>query len=138
MKTLSIVNRTNAILVINLPHNIVPECATRGVVGVREHNAETGERTLVAHRKQISGSVTLLAKGSADGADRVDGLPPSVRMAPDVKRYTASKAIDVIDVIDDDDAAKPASPKASAPVPAAAPANVPAESKLDPKKAKGA
>jgi hypothetical protein len=100
VKTLSIINRTNAILVINLPHNLVPECATRGVVAVREHNGETGERTLVAHKKAISGSITLLAKGSPDNGDRVDGLPLTVRAAPDVRINAGRQAIDVLEIDD--------------------------------------
>lgn len=74
--------------------------ATRGVVGTRVHNAATGERMVQAHRKWISGSVTLLPKGTP--GDIVRGLPLSVLQAPDVKRALgswppkiASKILDV-------------------------------------------
>lgn len=84
MKTVSLANQTRAILTFNLPHNLVPELASRGVVGVRDHNPTTGERTVQARRKWISGSVTLMPKGTS--GDIVRGLPVSVLEAPDVKR----------------------------------------------------
>lgn len=84
MKTVSLANQTRAILTFNLPHDLVPELASRGVVGVREHNPTTGERTVQARRKWISGSVTLMPKGTS--GDIVRGLPISVLEAPDVKR----------------------------------------------------
>lgn len=93
MKTLTLKNRTNAILVINLPHALVPECASHSVVGTRSHDKASGERRIEAHRKRISGSITLLAEGS------VEGLPLSVRRAPDVVRLSSgpSPAVEVIE-----------------------------------------
>lgn len=84
MKTVTLANQTRATLVLNLPHDVVPEMASRAVVGTRDHDAATGERTVRAHRKRISGSVTLLPKGIE--GDMVRGLPFSVMRSPDVQR----------------------------------------------------
>lgn len=84
MKTATLANQTRTTIVLNLPYDVVPELATRGVVGTREHNGESGDRTVRAHRKRISGSLTLLPKGTP--GDMLRGLPASVLEAPDVKR----------------------------------------------------
>lgn len=84
VKTVTLANQTRTTLVLNLPHDVVPELATRGVVGTRDHNGKTGDRTVRAHRKRISGSVTLLPKGIE--GDMVRGLPFSVMKSPDVQR----------------------------------------------------
>lgn len=80
-------------LVLNLPHDVVPERATIGVVGTltpefrgsREQASGAPPRELIVQKKAVSGSVTLLAKGSPGGGDVIDGLPLSVREAPDVQ-----------------------------------------------------
>lgn len=69
---------------LNLPYDVVPEMCTRAVVGTRDHNPESGERTVRAHRKRISGSLTLMPKGTQ--GDVIRGLPESVLKAPDVDR----------------------------------------------------
>jgi hypothetical protein len=84
VKTVALANQTRVTQTFNLPSDVVPELATRGIVGTRAHNAKTGERAVQAVRKWISGSVTLLPKGTP--GDIVRGLPLSVLQAPDVKR----------------------------------------------------
>lgn len=61
MQTICLVNTSKTIMVLNLPHGIVPEHSKAGIVGRLGHVPKTGERPLEAVRKQISGSVTLLA-----------------------------------------------------------------------------
>lgn len=84
MKTVSLANQTRATQTFNLPADVVPELATRGIVGTRAHNPATGERAVQVVKKWISGSVTLMPKGTP--GDIVRGLPLSVLQAPDVKR----------------------------------------------------
>ena len=84
MNTVTLANQSRTTLVLNLPHHIVPELSSRGTVGTRDHDAKSGDRTVRAHRKKISGSITLMPKG-IDG-DIVRGLPASVLKAPDVQR----------------------------------------------------
>lgn len=82
--TVALANQTRTIQVLNLPHSVVPELATRGVVGTQDHDKITGERHVRAHKKKISGSITLMPKGIE--GDIVSGLPLSVLKAPDVER----------------------------------------------------
>lgn len=91
MKTLTLINKSKSIQTINLPHHIVPERATRGVVGTLAHDPASGERHVRAHKKAISGSITLMAAGT-DGST-VEGLPLSVASAPDTKRMIAAQII---------------------------------------------
>lgn len=78
MPTVTLTNKTKQPIVFNLPHHIVPECATMGVVATFDRDKLTGAKVLRPVRKPLSGSVTLLAKGV------VEGLPVSVQRAPDV------------------------------------------------------
>lgn len=81
-------------LVINLPHDLVPERAAIGVVGTlspefrgkRSQASQAPVREIQAVRKPLSGSFTLLAKGSPGGGDVIDDLPVSVLDAPEVKK----------------------------------------------------
>lgn len=84
VRTVALANQTRFIQVLNLPYDVVPEMCTRAVVGTRDHNPASGERSVRAHRKRISGSVTLMPKGTP--GDVVRGLPESVLKAPDVER----------------------------------------------------
>lgn len=84
-------NTSGAIVVINLPHEIVCTdercCCSVGVHGVQDHDPKTGQRLVVGGRKRIAGSVTLLPKGQ-EGSVAYD-LPPSVILAPDVRSRSA-------------------------------------------------
>ena len=84
MPSVSLANQTRFVMVLNLPHEVVPERASRMLVGTTDHDATTGERHLRATRKRISGSVTLQPKGVA--GDVVRGLPMNVLRAPEVRR----------------------------------------------------
>jgi hypothetical protein len=114
--TITLRNRTKRLLVLNLPHAVVPEAAAMTVVGVREHDAtpvkgpadgtspNAGAKTLKTFRRPVSGSVTLTARGCAEKGDRAEGLPRSVLQAPDVK--AALRKGDV-EVVEEAPAAKP-------------------------------
>lgn len=79
-------------LVFNLPAHVVPEHAKVAVVGTRASEfvgtrklaAETGagQRILVASKRPISGSITLLAKGQT--GDMLEDLPLSVLQVPEI------------------------------------------------------
>jgi hypothetical protein len=101
-----LVNETTAPQVLNLPHAIVPECATMGVVGTTDHDTKTGERPLRARKGPISGSVTLMPKGMKGASAEV---PRTALHAPDVKAAIAAKRIRIAEL--------PA-PAATAPAPA--------------------
>jgi len=89
--------------VLNLPHSVVPEQATMAVVGTlgpefkgtREQAATAPPRAFKVHKKPISGSVTLLGRGSGEG-EVVDDLPLSVREAPDVQAALAARPTPLI------------------------------------------
>lgn len=115
-QTCLITNKTRAILVLNLPHGLVPEHAKMGVIGTRvatvtSERVEKGrrfvelERKVVAHKRPVSGSVTLLAKGSEGDTAEV---ARTALFAPDVKAALARGHIMVDDpkVIADDEAHK--------------------------------
>lgn len=59
---------------------------SRTVIGVTDHDARTGKKTVRAVRKKLPTSVTLLARGSAGGGDVAVGLPHGVRNLPHVKK----------------------------------------------------
>ena len=110
LETCLITNKTKGILVLNLPHHVVPEHAKMGVVGVRvattkSTKVEGGrtyreiERKVHAHKKPISGSVTLLGRGRK--GDTVEVARSAVH-APDIKAALARKEI----VIDDPEIVK--------------------------------
>lgn len=82
--TVSLANQTRSIMVLNLPYEVVPECSSRGVAGTRDHDPTSGARSVRAHKKKISGSITLMPKGME--GDMSAGLPLSVLKAPDVER----------------------------------------------------
>lgn len=84
VRTVELANQTRFIQVLNLPHDVVPEMSSRGIVGTRDHDPVSGERPVRVHKKCISGSITLMPKGTE--GDIVRGLPPSVMQAPDVQR----------------------------------------------------
>jgi hypothetical protein len=94
-ETCTIANKTATILVLNLPHAEVPAHATMGVVGVRGHVPQTGERPIRAIKRAISGSVTLLAKGSKKDGDKAV-IHRSALFAPDVKAALAAKRIEIV------------------------------------------
>lgn len=111
-ETCLITNKTKRILVLNLPHHVVPEHAKMGVVGVRvattkSTKVENGrkyreiERKVHAHKKPISGSVTLLAGGTKGDTAEV---ARSAIHAPDIKAALKRKEI----AISDPPAEKPA------------------------------
>lgn len=104
-ETCFITNKTKGILVLNLPHHVVPEHAKMGVVGVRIASTKTTkveggrtyreiERKVHAHKKPISGSVTLLGRGRK--GDTVEVSRSAVH-APDVKAAVARKEIAIDD-----------------------------------------
>jgi hypothetical protein len=126
-ETCLITNKTKGILVLNLPHHVVPEHARMGVVGVRisttkSTKVEKGrtyreiERKVHAHKKPISGSVTLLAKGKKGDTAEV---ARSAIHAPDIKAALARKEIVIDDPAvvkaDKEHKAKLAAPAAEAP-----------------------
>jgi hypothetical protein len=84
VKTVTLANQTRSIQVMNLPFEIVPELSSRGVAGTQDHDGSTGGRSVRAHRKKISGSITFQPKGTK--GDILERLPLSVLDAPDVKR----------------------------------------------------
>ncbi len=109
-------------LVINLPHDLVPERAAIGVVGTltpefrgkRSQASHATVREIQAVRKPLSGSFTLLAKGSPGGGDVIDGLPVAVLDAPDVKKARDARPNPQIKVeIFNDDSEKRESSKAA-------------------------
>ena len=100
-ETCLITNKTKGILVLNLPHHVVPEHAKMGVVGVRvattkSTKVEGGrtyreiERKVHAHKKPISGSVTLLGRGRK--GDTVE-VARSAILAPDINVAITRKEI---------------------------------------------
>lgn len=95
--TCTLVNKKRGLMVLNLYHGDVPELAKMGVVGTRGYDPETGKRPVLAHKRPISGSVTLLAKGDPGGGDCVSGLPRSIRASADVKAAVARGDVEVRD-----------------------------------------
>jgi hypothetical protein len=104
-ETCLITNKTKAILVLNLPHHVVPEHAHMGVVGVRVSTTKSTkveggrtfreiERKVHAHKKPISGSVTLLGRGRK--GDTAEVARTAIH-APDVKAALARKEITIDD-----------------------------------------
>lgn len=76
--TVTLQNKTKQVLVLNLPHHIVPECAVLQEVYTSEMDKATGRRVMKSVKKPLSGSVTLVANGNCAN------LPLSVQRAPDV------------------------------------------------------
>jgi hypothetical protein len=101
--TITLTNKTSTILVLNLPHGLVPEAAKMSVVGVHAHDQKSGERKLsLAKKGPVSGSVTLLAGASAE-------VPRSALRAPDVQSALNAKRITIT-------APTPTAPTPDAPV----------------------
>lgn len=102
-ETIRLVNKTGAILVLNLPHGLVPEAASMSVVGVRAHDLKSGERKVsLAKKGPVSGSVTILAGKFAD-------VPRSALRAPEVQAALNAKRIAAVD--------RPAAPPTPPPTP---------------------
>lgn len=85
--TVKLQNHSRRMLVLNLPHEDVcseEKChCSRQLVGVQQHDAATGEKTVQAFKRRLAGALTLCAKGT-DG-DTVSDLPDGVLRAPDVR-----------------------------------------------------
>jgi hypothetical protein len=104
-ETCLISNRTRGILVLNLPHGVVPEHATMGLVGtriatVKSEKVEKGRKFIEmecrvhAHKRPISGSITLLGKGQDGSAVEVSR---SAIHAPEVKAALKRGDIEIKD-----------------------------------------
>ncbi len=90
-KRIVLKNATREIVVLNLPHGVVPEHATMRAVGTSEYNSKTGETIRRIARKPVSGSITLMPKGKK--GDTSAPLDPAVLSVAEVRQALATKRI---------------------------------------------
>ena len=102
-------NLSRGMIVLNLPSAVVPECAKRGVLGTLRHDPRSGERTLQAKKRWVSGSVTIPA------GETSDLLPESALRAPDVQAAIRQRVVVVVDKTPEAEPAPGAQPETSSP-----------------------
>lgn len=87
----SLINLSRTVHTYILVHALVcteEECSCgRQLVGVTDHDHETGKKNVRALRRKLADSVTIMSKGT-DG-DTVHGLPDGVLRLPEVKAALA-------------------------------------------------
>lgn len=132
-ETCLITNKTKGILILNLPHGVVPEHAHMAHVGTREEKIKSTkveggrkyveiERKIVSHKRPVSGSITLLAKGQQ--GDTVE-VARSAIFAPEVKSAQQRGLIEVSETEVKKDDGSADKPKKADVTPAKTPAALP-------------
>lgn len=69
----------------------------RQAVGVTDHDPTTGAREVRAVKKRLPSSITLLAKGTPGGGDKLEGLPAGVRRIEDIAKAIVAGDLRVTD-----------------------------------------